>query len=256
MAAAAGLDVNDFMRDTLEIDNANDPSDIRDAIIEQGIDDWDTMHKISEAQLEAAFKAVISPGGTIIDAAGNEVRNRGQNLTVQTQIKVKKMVYYLRYTERVQRDWVPGSEPDMAELDEVWGQKLVAGGHNNDIEMPEKLTNIKHIRQVVEGIEAYLDQKLGQDKIPLAYVIRTKAALPGVGDAIEEDDPGLGLPDFATEMIRRTRHNGPYWEANKAAVWRVMRHVFYGTEVFTYIKKFQVRRNGRQAFITVKEMYL
>jgi hypothetical protein len=245
------MDVNTYLQDVLEIDPTVANSDLRQAIMDQGLDDFDTMHLFTEDQLKDAFHIIKSPGGFLPGVLN--VRNRGFNITTGHQTRIKQMVYYARYSERVQRDW---DDPDNNTLQEVWSHKTVSEGYDNDVDVPSKMSNIKDIKQTIENLESYFSQKLGQDQIPLAYVTRDIISLPGEGIAADEDDPGLGLPDFMTEMIRRSRHNGQYWDSNKSLVWRTVRAVFYGTEVFAYIKKFEIRRNGRDAYISIKGHYV
>ena len=189
-------DVSTYMRDVLLIEPtvANPDSDLRQAIMDQGLNDFDTMHLITEDQLKDAFYIIKNPGGFI--AGPGHVRNRGFNLTTCHQTRIRQMVYYAKYSERVQRDW---DDPDTDTLQEVWSHKQVSDGYDNDVPMPSKMVNIKDIKQTIENLESYFSQKLGQDQIPLVYATRDVISLPGEGIATEEDDPGLGLPHFMTE---------------------------------------------------------
>ena len=176
------MDVNTYLMDVLEIDPTLPNSDLRVAIMAQGLDDFDTMHLFTEDQLKDAFYIIKSPGGFLPGALN--VRNRGFNLTTGHQIRIKQMVYYAKYSERVQRDW---DDPDTDTLQEVRSHRTVSEGYDNDVDVPSKMSNIKDIKQTIENLESFFSQKLGQDQIPLAYVTRDIISLPGEGIASNVD---------------------------------------------------------------------
>ena len=67
--------------------------------------------------------------------------------------------------------------------------------------MPEKFTDVKNVRSMLEDLDNYLIIKRGATGLPLAYVTRDEIDLPAPAD-----DPGFGNPDATDEMIRRGDH--------------------------------------------------
>ena len=74
--------------------------------------------------------------------------------------------------------------------------------------------------------------------------------------AFLEADPGLGLPDHATELIRRARHTGVAHTNNNRTVWSFIRAIFFDTDAYPYIRRYERARNGRAAYFAIKGHYL
>ena len=110
MSIMAANQVSTFMRTTLNIEptRANNHSRLRQAIIAQGINDFDTMHRHHEDRLTAVFQTVRRPGGMMVDPnhPGQQIRATGHNLTADHELGIRKMVFAKRYYWMVQRDLI------------------------------------------------------------------------------------------------------------------------------------------------------
>ena len=155
-----------------------------------------------------------------------------------------------RYIHNVQRPWVVATT--LATLNRVWV------GHPRDpptaavvIPIPKPLVKVTEIRHKMEELEDYLTHTTGHDNFPLSYLIRDDATPPAVND-----DLGLGLPSFQAELIRRGRHDGRAFLPNQSQLWQVLRVLFSSSDVWPYIKRFELTQNGRGAVLIIKTHYL
>jgi len=107
------------------------------------------------------------------------------------------------------------------------------------------------VRKTLEDLDNLLMNKLGTGGSPLAYVTRKEAALPE--NAPGEGDPGQGLPTPQEELIRRTRHDGPHWDADNQAVWNIVRAYTHGGPGWNWVSKHSKKRDGRAACMDLKK---
>jgi hypothetical protein len=75
-------------------------------------------------------------------------------------------------------------------------------------------------------------QVRGVSGIPLSYIVRESAALPGV-------DAGYGIPTSDEEMIKRGAHTGTQSQCDSITVWNVIHHITYEGPVWSWANQFQ-----------------
>ena len=92
---------------------------------------------------------------------------------------------------------------------------------------------------------------MGTSGLPLAYVTREDIAIPAPAD-----DPGFGIPDFTSEMIRRGDHTDDSYEPDNTTVWTIIRHVTHGGQGWSWVSKYARSTNGRAAYFALKAHYL
>lgn len=74
--------------------------------------------------------------------------------------------------------------------------------------------------------------------------------------ALPVEDPGWGLPTFKDELIRRTRHDGPYFQQDNRAVWKIIRKITPGGPGWSWVSSHSNQQNGREAYFSIKRHYL
>ena len=76
---------------------------------------------------------------------------------------------------------------------------------DEDLDLPPKLTDIQTVRSTLEDLDNYLRRRLGTSGLPQAYVTREDITIPAPAD-----DPGFGMPDFTSDMVRRDHTDDSY----------------------------------------------
>ena len=104
------------------------------------------------------------------------------------------------------------------------------------------------------SMENYLSLKIGQAKVPLAYVTRKSVTLPEDVPNNGEPDPGFNQCDtLEEEMIRRTRHDNANFATDDEAVWDVPREAIHGGPAWPWIKCHNRSKDGGAAHIDLKD---
>ena len=98
----------------------------------------------------------------------------------------------------------------------------------------------------MESVHKYLRSYLGEQKIPLAYIVRKDDAIPTI-------NPDGGYLTVQHEMIARARHfsvgaNGlklahPTYITNRKKVWEIIAKITRDQSCWTYIKPAQRARD-------------
>ena len=108
--------------------------------------------------------------------------------------------YLANHFVRIQRTFDQQS-CTVARLLSLWKYKTRVEDEKDDkVKLPDKLTNVSNIRQMLENIENYLCVKRGVPGVFLSYNVRDVVEL---GNA----DPGFGEPTIDAEMVRRAPHD-------------------------------------------------
>ena len=116
---------------------------------------------------------------------------------------------------------------------------------------PPKLTDIRTVRSTLEDLDNYLRRRLGTSGLPLAYVTREDIAIPAPAD-----DPGFGMPDFTSEMVRRGDHTDDSYQLDNTTVWTIIRHVTHRGQGWSWVSKYARSTNGRAAYFALIAHYL
>ena len=218
------------------------------ALDREGLSTTDDLLDLDEDDVENLFKIIKTPGGQIPNPAyvppggmpAPAIVTRGTatatapaavpaiyipqyipaigiNIPYLNTKHMVQLVYYMQYLETVQRTF-DSAIATKTELKRVFAQKSVVE-KEEDLQIPDKITNIKRIRDTIDDIVAYLERKRGVKGAPLAYVIRFKGTptptLPaGPFDSID------------SEIIARGKLDGDTYNTDNAAVWEVIREVF------------------------------
>lgn len=244
--AANLAQLNGYLNNTLNLSDV-----MRAAVNAQGLQSFDAFQGLTDNDIKDICKNVRSPGGMIPDPAnaGQQIPNRGVAMGHLHEKRLRMLNYFVNHLVKIQRPFQVGLAT-LARLLACWRLKE-AEDEDVDIDNPEKLKNVDHVRQVLENIDHVLTTRLGANQIPLAYVTRDVVALPAAAD-----DPGFGLPNLKDELIRRAPHNTETYVADNQAVWNVIRHVTHETNGWSWVQSFARRRDGRGAYLSMKQHYL
>ena len=171
-------ELNGYMENTLLIGQQAVP----DAPNSQGLTSVGDFRGLKEEDIAEICANARKPGGTIpnpaYDAANPvagipaTIMNPGVLVGHVLEKRLKMFGYFVQYLTKVGRTFSPGA----ATLDTVqnlYRLKEADDEYDNDIELPEKLSNVENIRVVLEDLDDYLERKRGVTMIPLAAYTRS-----------------------------------------------------------------------------------
>ena len=205
-----------------------------------------------DEDLDGLAKNIRNPGGTMTNAAGNQVRHNGFQISVKTLSNLKVLRIALKHYQQIQRPIVPG------DINEEWiatWSFLVDTRRCTKDKKPSDLDELPSVSKAdwpktFETIDDYFSDVYGEDGTPLAYVLRDDEE---VEDAA--DDPQDGYEgDLHAELIARAPHEGETYRADNRLVCRVLKKIVEGTNAFSYVRSYTA--DGRAAYFKLKSVFL
>ena len=216
----------------------------------QGFDTAEDFAMLSDDEATNLCKVTRRPGG--LNNQNNP--NPGLSVSLKAENNLKLMCYYYRFRQRTSRPLTI----NLATTDTIRkyiSRKRVEYEHE-DPSPPE--LNFKNWTRTVDIIEDYLRNCLGTTKIPLAYIIRENVAVPD-----DNTDPADNYPNYIDELIARAPHVIPgtndhtqHYKDDNIAVFNKLSAMLRDKDCWTYMQRAQRSRDGRLAFMSLKEHYL
>ena len=199
-AALAGF--NNYLRNTLHINNAN----VRNAINQQGLQSITDLIHLTDDDISEVCSNARKPGGTIanpvfdpanpIARVPTTIPNPGVLIGHIFERHLKILRYYVyHFNKRIQRAFYAPAAT-LARLNTLYAFKQQEEEHDNEVPLPDKFTNVDNIRVCLENLENYLQRKRGISGVLLAAYTREDVNLPPDGE-----DPGFGTPSILKEVI-------------------------------------------------------
>jgi hypothetical protein len=239
------------------------PADLRAALIAQGLDNVGNFYGMTDDDVEDLCANIRKPGGVAPNPANVDdpdavqfIMDPGVAVGRIYQERLKQISFYYSYLVIVNRTFI-AAQADIGELVRLWRHKkymesILKGKKDNEDDYPDKFSNSRPAREIIESIENWIGERYGIDNIPLLYVIRERTEVP----RIAEDPLPLGQPSYNEELIRRASHQGEAWVTNNGKVWQMIRHVTHGTDAWAFVKAFARTQDGRAAFFALKGQYM
>jgi hypothetical protein len=230
----------------------------------EGIDDPEELALLTDTDVINLCKVVRRPGGTLPNPqAGNAgepatLPNYGIAVSLRAETNMNLAAYYARFRDKTSRI-TTAAELILDPIRSVRGLRDWEDAHK-PADPPEKIINPKDWNKTLEGIEEYLRGCLGVTKIPLAYVVRDTEAI------VDDPDAGIatrGWPSLQDELINRApittgannTHSVTYL-TDRATVYDKIAALTRDKACWTYVKPFQRTRDGRAAFLALRDHYL
>ena len=222
----------------------------------QGMDDLGEFTLLTNEEVEGLCKVVRRPGGTIPNpqvGAGlpATIPNPGLQVSLRAENNLKMACYYLRFKEKTSRAVTPAqiTLPNVRALKDhrEWEKT------HDDVEAPE--INLRDWPRIIESIEEWLRGCSGVTGIPLAYVIRDTIDVPaadpvgGYGSKLDELIARAPIQDAAGAMVAT-------YLSDRAKVWEKISELTRENECWSYVRPAQRTRDGRLAFVGLKDHYL
>lgn len=256
----------DYLEQVIGIPDA----ETRNEIMASGIYDFDQMRRLPPDEIEKKMQAIRKPGGLIAnphpDAGGAPfIPDPGLPIAGLQQDRLKYLHYYSYYCHIVQRVVQPVNAPDFLATPERLMRiadyyKFDLTKKRKDMEkhqLPPKFDS-RNARKTLQSLETFLENQIGQSGAVLSYLVRDDPdPVPEEDDGAPTAlDPGWGNPNFRTELIERARHDGPEFESDNQLLAEYMKQLSEDTPVFSMIKIHLKRRDGRAAFLALKDFHM
>ena len=96
----------------------------------------------------------------------------------------------------------------------------------------------------------YLRDVMGVSGVALSYIIRDNTTPPEVLPALLAKKPWpAGHSSVMEELVKYTSHEGPSYDADNVAVFRILSNALSGMSAMTSITRHQRTRNGRDDYL-------
>ena len=239
------------------------PADLRAALIAQGLDNVTNFFGMTDDDVEDLCNNIRKPGGITPNPAHADdadappfIVDPGTAVGRVYQERLKQLAYYYSYLVTVNRTFI-AAQAGGEELVRLWKYKknmetILKNKKDGEDDYPDKFSNARPAREVIESIENWIGEHYGIENIPLQYVIRENPNVPRIAD----DPLPLGQPSYNEELIRRASHGGEAWVANNGKVWQMIRHVTHGTDAWAFVKNHARNQDGRGAYVALKAQYM
>ena len=124
-----------------------------------------------------------------------------------------------------------------------------------DPELP-KVTKALPIIKWTEAFIDYCNRKIGARTIPLSYVIREEHKVPAPAPPLATNLPhSEEHGSVKADLIAWASHNHPLYRDDNAKVYFDLERALRGTSYLASIKPFQRARNGRDAYLAIRNQY-
>ena len=230
----------------------------RAAVDDQGMNALEEVRLLTDTEAENLCKVIRRPGGMVPNPLADNPRqpaqipNNGAGVSLRAENNLKLAAYWLRYKEKTSRQ-VNHADVTLESVRSIRELKEWEDSHT-DSDPPDKIINARDWTKTLEAVVEFLRGNLGTSKIPLSYVVRDQLA--------PTDDPENGWPTLQDEMIARApimRNDEEYnltFANDNQKVWDLISKITREHECWTYVKQGQRLRDGRMAFMALKNHFL
>jgi hypothetical protein len=205
-----------------------------------GIDDVDTT-----------IKGVTNPRGTVTTGTwitSVTSRNNGIPVSIRAVANLKLCVYYLKHTERVQRQPVANAI-NLVLVRSYRDQQRHEVGFKKTVEEP--MINEEDWPRTLDTIREYIASQYGVDGATLDYVVR-----PDIEVNPEDEDPAEGYETVDQEMTARVPHMGRSFLNDMHKDWDIMSNICGKHSCLVYINPALRTRNGSDANMLLFDHFL
>ena len=231
---------------------------------DQGINNINEIKILRDAEIENLCKVVRRPGGMVANNANAitgggpaEIPNAGLQVSMRAENNLKLAAYYLWFREKISRP-TAAADITLPNVCTVKDLRDWEDGHS-DVEATHNLINPKDWTKTMEALEEYLCGNLGVTKILLSYVVRDSrdvTADPAGGWPSQQDEMIGRAPILSMEVGVAAETKTPTFLTDNQRVWELLSSITCKQECWTYIKVAQRARDGRAAFLALKNHYL
>lgn len=248
MAAATNA-IRTYLKDVIGLGNDQLGTDRANAIIGEGLDNFDALVDFNKDDIKSLCYTVRKPGGLMEDPNNNarQISNPGTSIPAIAESRLQVCAYGARIYKRLGRE-INATTLSKNRLTEFKYHKETVDNCDDPDSMPP-ISKTFGIMKMLEHFPTYLESKLGTSGVALAYVIRPDAQAPVPLPNQAHGKPWSGVHEgLVEELIAYAEHAGPTFKTDSATVYRLLQDALAGTQHSSSIKPFQGRRDGRGAF--------
>ena len=219
----------------------------------QGVDSLEELARLSDDSVANLCKVIRRPGGTITAADDATAPNPGERVSNRAEENMKLAARFARHRlHRISRPTV-AADVTLQNVRAMTPLRKHEESHKNPTDVPA--IDDKDWPATFGNLDEVLVNTLGEEKIPLYYVVRENQAVPP-----SAGDPVTNYATAGAEMITRAPHgpNGddPTFQSNNGKVMDIMSKMFRDTPSWTRVKGHVTQRDGRGAYFSAKGHYL
>ena len=219
-------------------------------IVDQGLDDFDTLKDFSESDMKTLCATARYPGGMIPNPTAHvagqapTIRDPGHVITMVAEKRLIMTAYAAMHQTCTSRpiNARTMTRPSIMSLAPLRELEL-AYSDPTPIDKPLKDTPMP---KWLESLDDYLLKRRGVNKTPLAYVKRESVAVLG-----HADDPSTGYANVDEEMIARAPHDLYVFGADSKSLWHVLHDSLKDHPAYTSIRAFSRTQDGRGAHMSL-----
>ncbi|MGL5936684.1 MAG: hypothetical protein ACRCZI_13805 [Cetobacterium sp.] len=218
----------------------------------QGLKSMSGFNQHTEHEIALICQNIRRPGGTVEDDEGNTHPDRGVQVSVLDEKRLKQFWYYCRYCYMTQRIPNFGDAQQVPSLDAL--QQLDAYVLTfpapRDVVKPVQFPGFDKARRWYESFEEWAAQSIGPSGVPLSYVLRESR------EQVNPGDLGIFCESMDDDLFRMSRQNTPgsmFWLADNTMVWNQLRECFHPTKDYTWIKPFEKSKDGHGGYLAGKK---
>ena len=242
-----------YLKDVIGLQDEEGPDSgaRRVAVQNEGLTIIDDFVDFDDDSIKTLCSSIRKPGGTILDPDDNTKRitNPDHSIPAICEKRLKQAAYGARIYEGVGRQ--------IAHLSLSRNRLKLFQEHRDIIENhdePEKLPVVSktfNIMKAMDLVPNHLRDRLGVDKVSLAYVIRDEV-MPSPLEPLENGKiTSRSYSSLMEELIMRTPHTGITYSEDNAKVFSILQDMVTGTPYETSLKAHQRARDGRGAYLAL-----
>ena len=240
--------IEDFFREVLQITDVALLLELNT----QGLKSMSGFNQLTEVEIALICMNIRRPGGTIEDDEGNVHPDRGVQVGVLDEKRLKQFRYYCRYCYMTQRIPNFGNANEVPTLEAL--QQLDAYVSTfpspRDVVKPVQFPGFDKAKRWYESFEEWAAQSIGPSGVPLSYVLRESR------EQVNPDALEIFCESMDDDLMRMSRQNTPgsmFWLADNTMVWNQLRECFHPTKDYTWIKPFEKTKDGHGGYLAGKK---
>lgn len=224
------------------------------AVIAEGLDNFDVLADFEADEVKTLCATVRSPGG-VVQIQGNNnnqvIRNPGHQIPTISETRIGLACYCAGIYRKIGRA-INADSLSLTRLRCAKEHKVAVTNHPEQQDIPE-VTKAYGIMKALDMLPMLLRQILGVSKIPLLYVIRqaeVPPALPALGVDVPWSDGHTNLFEDLIEYVPLT---GASYAADNALVFQKLQGMVKDTSHASSLKPFQRTQDGRGAYFALQQ---
>jgi hypothetical protein len=211
-----------------------------------------TRMELSQEQIEAIIEEGYTTVASLRAATPEDIEAAAKNIMkrkpkVIIGVPLTKRLKALAFWVRSEMDQDQPFDPDKWDDDEegkMTVQMEIDAKRPKEVPLPEIKWDALRWPSIKRKLVTYFSQVTGAMNIPLVYVIRE-----------DKEQEEIEEMDFDERRIYLAKHRGPNYTADNQLVFRKLTDIFGSTDVWTWIRGFQEKLEGRKAWKELVKHY-